>query len=581
MLNLRLFRALLIFLMLFSYNLFAQMKGETPLEQEQNLLQEYQKNITTQTTQQMQTLPLGNSIDPLYYRLGPSDIVSVSIFPINPYPTILTITPSVSIDIPRFGEINLYGKTLKEAQDTIEKFLQSRNPELKVTLTLQKARNCLINIKGNVIFPTIYTIPASFQVSTAINYANRVDAQAVPYSQYSSFMKYNEQLRQSERIFIQNKFSPVSNYYSRNIVLLHNDGTSQNVDIEKSKALNNPGFNPYIREGDEIVVPYEVENYPTITIAGEVNRPITLPYKKNDSLSLLLKFGYGFTPDADFSNIILYQDGESNRLQFTEQGDFVGQDLPLQAGSAVIVGKKSAKPIKQVAKISVQGEVNKPGIYIINEGKTTLTDIIQLAGGFTDKAHLPLARIYRITQPIEYVMDPRRTINETFQYSNLTLEDTTRFFLDMDYPKNVVSCDFVEVFNNNNNQLDPRLQNGDIVYIPSQPTQVYVFGQVVNPGFVDYVPNQTMDYYITKAGGYASGAQKSRARIIRGRNLIWVEAKDNTYVYAGDNVYVPRQPDIPASLQIQRYATIATFIGTGMALVSLLFSMYMQIKNTK
>jgi len=105
-------------------------------------------------------------------------------------------------------------------------------------------------------------------------------------------------------------------------------------------------------------------------------------------------------------------------LQFTEQGDFVGQDLPLQAGSAVIVGKKSAKPIKQVAKISVQGEVNKPGIYIINEGKTTLTDIIQLAGGFTDKAHLPLARIYRITQPVEYVMDPRRTINETFQYSN-------------------------------------------------------------------------------------------------------------------------------------------------------------------
>ncbi|HRS01452.1 MAG TPA: hypothetical protein P5545_02760, partial [Bacteroidota bacterium] len=153
------------------------------------------------------------------------------------------------------------------------------------------------------------------------------------------------------------------------------------------------------------------------------------------------------------------------------------------------------------------------------------------------------------------------------------------FFLDMDYPKNVVSCDFVEIFNNNNKQLDPRLQNGDIIYIPLQPTQVYVFGQVVNPGFVDYVPNRTMEYYISKAGGYASGAQKSRARIIRGRNLIWVEAKNDTYVYAGDNVYVPREPDIPAGLQIQRYATIATFIGTGMALVSLLFSMYMQLKK--
>lgn len=574
----RLFCALVI-MICFSPSIFAQMKGESPMEKEQNLLQEYQKNITSQTTQQMQSLPLGNSIDPTYYRLGPSDIVSLSIFPINPYPTILTVTPSVSIDIPRFGEINLYGKTLKEAQDTIEKFLQLRNPELKAYLTLQKARNCLINIKGNVIFPTIYTVPASFQVSTAINYANKVDAQAIPMSQYNAYMKYNEQLRESERVFNQNKFSPLANYYSRNIVLLHNDGTSQNVDIEKSKALNNPEYNAYIREGDEIVVPYEVDNYPTITIAGEVNRPITLPYKENDSLSLLLKFGYGFTPDADLSNVILYQNGESNRLQFSTNGEFIGNDIPLESGASLIVGKKSIKPQKTIAKVSVQGEVNNPGIYIINNEQTTLKEIIELAGGFTSQAHLPLARIYRINKPIEYVMDPHRKINETFQYSNLTMEDTTRFFLDMDYPKNVVSCDFVEIFNKNNNQLDPRLQNGDIIYIPQQPTQVYVFGQVVNPGYVDFVAGQSMDYYIAKAGGYASGAQKSRARIIRGRNLIWVESKDGTYVYAGDNVYVPREPDIPTSLQIQKYATYATIFGTGMALVSLIFSIYMQLKN--
>ena len=574
MLMKRLFCALTIVLMSFSYSIFAQMKGESPMEQEQNLLQEYQKNITSQTTQQMQSLPLGNSIDPTYYRLGPSDIISLSIYPINPYPTILTITPSVSINIPRFGEINLYGKTLLEAQDTIQKFLQLRNPELKAYLTLQKARNCLINIKGNVIFPTIYTVPASFQVSTAINYANKVDAQAIPMSQYNAYMKYNEQLRESERVYFQSKFSPLAYYFSRNIVLLHNDGTSQSVDIERAKALNEPQFNPYIREGDEIVVPYEVDNFPTITIAGEVNRPITLPYKESDSLSLLLKFGYGFTNEADLSNIILYQDGENNRLQFSDKGEFLGNDLPIESGAVVIVGKKSVKPLKKVAKVSVQGEVNKPGIYIINDQVTTLTEVINLAGGFTAKAHLPLGRIYRMTQPVEYVMDPYRKINETFQYSNLTLEDTTRFFIDMEYPKNVVSCDFVEVFKNNNKQLDPRLQNGDIIYIPSQPTKVYVFGQVVNPGYVDFVPNQNMSYYIARAGGYANGAQKSRARIIRGRNLIWIESKNDVYVYAGDNVYVPREPDIPTSLQIQRYATIATFIGTGMALISLLFSIF-------
>jgi len=58
---------------------------------------------------------LGNSIDPAFYRIGPSDILSLSIYPINPYPLIITVTPSVSIVIPRFGEINLYGKTLQQA----------------------------------------------------------------------------------------------------------------------------------------------------------------------------------------------------------------------------------------------------------------------------------------------------------------------------------------------------------------------------------------------------------------------------------------------------------------------------------
>ena len=568
----RLFCALLIISMFSSYSIFAQMKGESPIEQEQNLMQEFQKSISSQSTQQLQSLPLGNSIDPAFYRIGPSDILSLSIYPINPYPLIITVTPSVSIVIPRFGEINLYGKTLQQAQDSIDKFLQSRNPELKANLTLQKARNCLINIKGNVIFPTIYTVPASFQISTAINYANKVDAQTIPAAQYSSITKYNEQIRESERIFNQSKFSPISYYFTRNIVLLHNDGTSQNVDIEKSKALDNPEYNPYIREGDEIIVPYEVDHYPTISIAGEVNRPITLPYKENDSLSLLLKFGYGFTPEADFSNILLYQDGETKRLEFNAKGEYIGADMPLESGCVLVVGKKTTKPQKSVATVSVQGEVNHPGVYVINDEKTTLTDIVDLAGGFTPKAHLPLARIYRFASTIEYVMDPRRKINETFQYSNLTLEDTTRFMLDMDYPKNVVSCDFVEIFTNNNKNLNPRLQNGDIIYVPSQPSQVYVFGQVVNPGYIDYVPNKSMEYYIAKAGGYANGAQKSRARIIRGRNLIWVESNDQTFVYAGDNVYVPREPDIPMALQIQRYATIATLIGTGMAMISLLIS---------
>jgi protein involved in polysaccharide export with SLBB domain len=338
-------------------------------------------------------------------------------------------------------------------------------------------------------------------------------------------------------------------------------------------------FNPYVREGDEIIVPFEFDNYPTIQIAGEVNRPITVPYKEGDFASLLLKLGYGLTPKADLNNILLYTGDQKINILSDTAGNLQQPDFEIASGSILVVGAKDLKEKSKISTVSITGEVIRPGVYVIENEKTRLRDLVDMAGGFTKNAHLPLANVFRYDRNAEYKMDIKKDYNESFQYSNLTLEDTTRFMIDMQYSKNNVSCDFDRLFNYNDNKYNVVLRGGDIINIPEQPHQVYVYGQVTNPGYIEFVPGKTLEYYVEKAGGYADGAEKVRARIIRGRNLIWDKPSEKVFVNAGDQIYVPRKPDIPAWLEIQRYSVYAALIGTAATVVNILYGIYLNSKK--
>ena len=100
-----------------------------------------------------------------------------------------------------------------------------------------------------------------------------------------------------------------------------------------------------------------------------------------------------------------------------------------------------------------------------------------------------------------------------------------------------------------------------------------MFGQVKNPGVIEYVPNKTIEWYIDQAGGCAAGAKIKRARIIRSNTKVWEEGVDETVVVnAGDEIYVPRAPDIPPSLELQKWAAISGMLGTLAGIISLIVS---------
>ena len=257
----------------------------------------------------------------------------------------------------------------------------------------------------------------------------------------------------------------------------------------------------------------------------------------------------------------------------------MGQDYILAPGSSIVVGTTQEKSDHQGGVVSISGQVKNPGVYLIKNKKTRIKDAIEMAGGFTDKAYLPLSYINRKEPELAYFFEPKKELWETFQYSDLTMEDTVRYAMDMMLKKSRVSCDFVKAFEGNSDMDNVVLHDGDMITIPENPDRVYVYGQVNFPGFVDFQKDKPMQWYIHQAGGYANGAAEERARIIRGNNKVWLEGDEKTVVYSGDEIYVPRPPDVPTSLQMQKWGTIAGIVGTAASVLSILFSIYINSKN--
>jgi len=552
-----------------------QIKGFSPVETDKILQEEFSSRLTQDNLISSEMGIIGDEVEPEKYYVGPGDILSYQNLQTSITTQNLIVTPEVSVLLPRIGEVSLKGMTLAEARNAIITAIKDKNPNALVYISLTKPRTIMITLTGNTSIQGTFTVPANFRVSTAINYLNQLRGNNISiYDQNKlSDIKFKQDFINQT---LNNSGLPeFNNFLRRNITVIHNNGTSSKVDIEEAIIRNDVSYDPYVQHGDIINIPIEPEVYPTITISGAVVRPITLPFKPTDDIEKLLKFGYGFTDDADLDNIKLYCSGVYNTtISFSgNQNQLISTNEQLEPGATIIVGRISSDIIKSGV-VSVRGLVQKPGTYPISANKTLLSEVVEQAGGFTDEAYLPLAYILRPSREFINTSHPTWSIAESFKYTDLVMEDTARFFMAINYKKPVVSCDFETLFIHKSSEADILMQDGDIIVVPSNPKSVYVFGQVNQPGYVRYETGRNMNWYIQKAGGYAINAEKSRARIIDGKTKVWKKGNNDVAVKAGDEIYVPQPPDNPPGLQLQTYAIIASGITSLVFLMNFIISTF-------
>lgn len=520
-------------LILIDFPITAQVQTRSGLD----IFDETRERMPPTTITQPPGIALESTIHPEKYFVGPSDVIAVNIWLSPPLSFNLTVTPEGTLIIPTVGEIQVSDMRLAEAKTKVLTEIRKKYITAAATVTLMRPRPIVVTVTGNVLNPGLYTL-------TAIDRADRALEQA------------NTPTRLQTAADMQRIFSEMS---TRNIVLKHKDGSTSHVDIDKFLATKDDVWNPYLREGDIVIVPIKNMRKNVIGIYGEVNVPGRYEYVRGDSIKDALKIAQGFTRLAirdsiEFARLTL--DGTSLSRQIIDGTKLLQGELPdiaLEPGDRIIV--RTRVDLREDYRVTITGEVLYPGIYPITKERTHLSEVIASAGGFTQFADLKSAEVYRrsispedIT--IERLLSARGGVPE---------EDSLYYFTETNLrlQKEIVSVDFERLFGEKDTAEDIILQAEDYISIPSLKKTVYVFGQVVSPGHVPFAMKASVSYYIDKAGGFTDRARTGDVKIIKAKTKQWLDPGD-TVIEDGDYIWVPKEIERPFIY----YTTIVSHLAT-------------------
>lgn len=139
--------------------------------------------------------------------------------------------------------------------------------------------------------------------------------------------------------------------------------------------------------------------------------------------------------------------------------------------------------IKEYAKISILGQVVKPGAYELKTG-LTVVDAIALGGGFTEKANVNSVKLVRIKGK----------------------------------DKETINIDVNEIVSKGYKEKDIKLEPGDLVIVgelSESASFIVVLGQVKSPGTYAFKEGMTAIQAIASAGGLTEIAAANGTRITR------------------------------------------------------------------
>jgi protein involved in polysaccharide export with SLBB domain len=184
--------------------------------------------------------------------------------------------------------------------------------------------------------------------------------------------------------------------------------------------------------------------------------------------------------------------------------------------------------------VYLEGEVTWPGIYPIQKEKTTLHEIIQRAGGFTEDADLHYSKIIRINN---------RNTNEKITTWLKSFATTDLFSIERSYLKSQILEDggvvSLKLSQTKDSIAGFILQDGDRIIIARRALVVRVSGAVKFPGNVQYEDGKDYMYYINKAGGFSSTATRGRVKVLKNDVAILLKPGEAKPINPGDMIWVP------------------------------------------
>lgn len=506
-----------------------------------------------------QVVPLDAAVDPAQYYVGPGDVVVMNIWSSAPAVHQLTVTPEATLLIPNVGIVDLQDQTLESAKKKVAAAVGRRYPSSDVSLTLLQPRRIIVQITGSVLNEGKHEISALHRVDNLIGAANSLPSPAVD----ANFVRY-------EIPRLRNAAS------QRNIIIQRKNGETIRIDLLKYQVTGKGKYNPYLREGDQVYVPSKRANSLAIGVFGAVKREESFEFVQGDSLGDLVAMGFGFKDRADLVNATLFRLSPDASLMERVSVDLLAlknqnkENIALRPGDRLFVPE--VRELRQSFVASIEGAVVQPGTYPITAENTKLSEVVRLTGGFTPQANIKAATLYRAR--ISPQSEPGEIAQEQLLSSrtNLGLQDSSYYFIEtaLRIKGEIVSVDFERLFVKGDSTADITLRPYDRVVVPARSKNVYVFGQVLSPGHVEYVDGQNYLEYIARAGGFTQDAREGDVKIIKGSTRAWLDPGE-TKIEDGDYLWVPKERQYSFAYYLNTYAQIAGIAGT-VATIALLIN---------
>lgn len=283
------------------------------------------------------------------YRLGPGDVVDISVFDIKELTRTLEISANGKITLPFINEVPAEGLTTQELEQSIARMLEAKvmkNPQ--VSVAIKEYRSQPIHLLGAVQKPGTYQVVRKLHLIDALSLAGGFTDKAGP------------------RILLRKASAPGAHGAPTSA------GSSGVLDIDVRQLLVDADatLNYPIEAGDVISVPLRVDK--VFYVLGDVGKPGAYEFKDKDEevrLSQAIATAGGLLRTAAVKEVTVVRadlNGKKSYLTVNVQQVLNGKrdDLALKPNDLVFVPNSSTKSATQ-AIINGLSNIVTAGIVVL------------------------------------------------------------------------------------------------------------------------------------------------------------------------------------------------------------------------
>ena len=348
------------------------------------------------------------------------------------------------------------------------------------------------------------------------------------------------------------------------------DRTLEVISVDVKGIMSGATPDIPLKENDVLFIPTKQEAMVerTITIHGEVQFPGVYKYADNETLEDFVLQAGGLKETASTMKVdvarrvsnpkALTTDSVIARTySFALKDGFVIEGEPgfiLEPFDEVYVRKSPGYSTQQ--NVVIQGQVMFSGTYTLSTKNERLSDLVKKAGGVTDLAYIPGARLERVITPEERLrmqtvlrMANTQSGNDSVDVKKLDLGET--YFVGIELDK---------ALNNPGGDADLVLRTGDRLIVPEYNGTVKISGDVMFPNTVAYQKGKRVSYYIDQAGGWGNRAKKRSTHIIYMNGTV-AKVGHKAKVLPGCEIVVPSKPK-NSGMSLAEWMTIGTSVAS-------------------